>query len=686
MKHVCIFLGLVLALSGCATTKESSQQGKDERFTYKIKRSYLEGSTDKTLPEDIENSEIEGRPPYEPLQPIAQNAQKERKANTLAREFSDSEKVTIAADKMPLTEFLHYAFGEILAKNYVLAPDLKGNKTPVTLNVSNAISKRELFRLVANVLDNQQVSIDYSGDVFFFQAAALGKAKATIGIGRTIESVPSVAGQILQVIPLKYGIRISMERTIRELIEADIRSDYEQSTLFVMGDRNNILRAIELVQMLDVPANRGKHIGLISLTYIPLEEFVTQTQTLMKNEGLDVGIADGQNKNIALVTLNHIGAAAVFATSEELLNRVRYWASVLDKPTRGDNEQYFVYHPRFARATDLGDSVGRLISLSGGRSQERVQRNNQSTGENADQLANESVRSNRVISASNISFVVDERSNSLIFKTSGSQYQALMPLLERLDVLPKQVLLEVLIAEVTMSDDFKFGVEFALRNSSRFALTTKGAFSAGETGGLNLSFLDGGTEAVASFFKENKFINVLSNPSMLVRDGVSANISVGTDIPVVGGTVSQDGGNVTTNIVYRKTGVDVAVTPTINAQGVVIMNIKQQISNTVDTTAGSGGSPSIFERSLDTEVVVESGRTVLLGGLISEDVSNGEIKVPGFGDLPFIGNLFKERNDSKTKTELVMLVTPRVIERNDDWEKLMMDFQNGLENIRIPLN
>jgi general secretion pathway protein D len=163
---------------------------------------------------------------------------------------------------------------------------------------------------------------------------------------------------------------------------------------------------------------------------------------------------------------------------------------------------------------------------------------------------------------------------------------------------------------------------------------------------------------------------------------VEANIRVGTDIPIQGGIVS-DNGVTQTSFEYRRTGVEVSVTPTINAQGVVIMNITQDISNEVDTSNTSGGNPAIFERSLSTEAVVASGQTVILGGLISENTSNSDTRVPFFGDIPILGNLFKGKNDSTTKTELVMLVTPRVIYNGDQWQKLMSDFQNGLKNIRI---
>lgn len=683
-KFLLIFAIAALFLSGCSATNDEQ---KAQIEPYKLRNSYLSTERKETESTDVViDEDVLRKSGFERVESIELHNVSVADKYLNSTEFSGDTDVTIAANAMPASEFLHYAFGEVLGTNYVLANDLKDASAPITLNIQNPISKSELFSLVANILAEQQISIDYNEGVFYFQGTALGKAKAVIGIGRTISSVPQTSGQILQIIPTHYGVRLSLERTIRNLVEADITPDFEQNAIFVMGTRANVLRTIELVQLLDVPANRGKYIGMLSLQYIAMQEFIEQATTLLTNEGISTGINNENNRSVLLVPLSNLGSVAIFANSEEILRRVRYWAEILDKPAQGENAQYFVYSPNYARAVDLGQSIGQLLGIANpvGRSA-----NSSSTGQNASALQSETVSSSssNIVSNADLSFVVDERSNTLIFNTTGDNYLKLLPLLNRLDILPKQILLEVMIAEVTLTDDFKFGVEFALKNNEKFNISTLGAFGAGSTGGIVGKFIDQDLftntrgEVAASFFRENRLVNVLSNPTLLVRDGMTATISVGTEIPTLGGTAVDDGVQ-TTSINYRRTGVDLSVTPTVNAQGVVIMNIDQSISNTVETTA-EAASPSIFDRSLQTEAVVESGQTVILGGLISENSSVGETKVPVLGDLPLIGNVFKGQNDSKTKTELVMIVTPRVIESSEEWDKLLTDFQNGLENIQF---
>lgn len=253
-----------------------------------------------------------------------------------------------------------------------------------------------------------------------------------------------------------------------------------------------------------------------------------------------------------------------------------------------------------------------------------------------------------------MNMVVDERSNALIFYSSGPDYQAIQPLVARLDVMPKQVILEVSIAEVTLTDEFKFGVDMAFSSGNFNFSNTHGA---DKIGGSILSWASDGNKIDVQAFESNKWVNVLSKPSLLVRDGVAANIQVGTDIPVVGKTTTDSTNGVTRSVEYRKTGIDVTVTPTINAQGVVIMTISQSNSNQVDGGTEVEGNPQIFERSIETEVVAESGQTVILGGLISENSTDNQVGLPWLSQLPLIGALFGTTVQSTTRTELVIMVT-----------------------------
>ena len=279
-----------------------------------------------------------------------------------------------------------------------------------------------------------------------------------------------------------------------------------------------------------------------------------------------------------------------------------------------------------------------------------------------------------------IKMVVDERANAMVFYTSGSEYQALLPLLSQLDTLPKQVSLDIMIAEVTLKDEFKFGVEWAL-SRGEVNVTTQGAFGATTIGGLGLVINGAEGPLAANFLNSNSLVKVLSNPTIVVRDGINANINVGSEISVVGQTTQDpiNGERQTTTAEYRQTGINVDVTPTVNAEGIVVMEVSMSISNSVPSTSGASGNPDIFSRDITTEVVAESGNTILLGGLISESFSSGVAGVPGFSRIPLLGNLFKSDRDSTDRTELIMLVTPKVLDNAKRWDSVKEDFQRSLK-------
>jgi general secretion pathway protein D len=181
-------------------------------------------------------------------------------------------------------------------------------------------------------------------------------------------------------------------------------------------------------------------------------------------------------------------------------------------------------------------------------------------------------------------------------------------------------------------------------------------------------------------------VNVLSNPVLLVRDGVAANISVGNDVPTVGATASDpiESTRQVTTVLYRKTGLDLSIRPTVNAQGAVVLEISQQISSAVPGSSGVEGAPVFFQRSVKTEIVARSGQSVLLAGLISENKSTNSQKVPGFGSIPGLGVLFRSDSKRTEKTELVLLITPRILESDEEWGSVVDTIGRGVRLLSLP--
>ncbi len=664
-------------LAGCATTSLVDTKSP-------IGQSYLKKDhAEQTVDDNSSINDLEQNDSIElninKIKPLLRN-DFAIKNKALGKEFSKDNSLSVIVNNMSVKSFLNYVFADLLSADYILGNNVTA--PPITLNISNKISSAKLFQLSAKVLQERGLGIKHEDGVYFIhQLPTTGKAGVVMGFGREESTIPENPGQILQVVPLKYGIRISVERTLRGLIDAQITADFEQSALFIQGRRDQIVRAMDLIKILDVPSNRGKYIALISPVYISTTTFVESVTKLLQTEGVDVGRSPQKNENLVFIPLTQLGSVAVFTSEQEILNRVEYWAKQIDRPSKGTQRQYHVYTPRFARATDLGDSLAPLIG-PGFDMNANAQDTTAKAKQNSAVIANNK-KVNASVSNDDMTMVVDKRSNTLIFHASGTEYQSLLPLIKRMDTLPKQVLLSVTIAEVTLKDIFKRGFEFAV-SSGKFSASAKGAFGLSEITGVSLDWASGANEIMSRFIEENSYVNVLSKPSILVRDGTEATINVGDKIPVSSGTTTGSSGDVISdNVSYTETGIKLTVTPTVNAQGVVIMKIVQDISNQIDGTTGVGGNPSFFERNLSTEVVADSGQTILLGGLISENVNNSDKGVPFLKSIPLLGALFESESKNNTKTELVIMVTPKVIERSNQWQGILNRFQNVLENIEL---
>jgi general secretion pathway protein D len=684
MKKTQIFTSIVMSmavfLAGCAATDDGDRRAN-------LRDSYLKGDENEYLSSDQADTQdvLRTETGFSVLDTMNRGTVSFSE-NELARSFSAEKFYQVAAKDMPIEDFLHYSLGELLGVNYLLTPQVRNIKDNVTLNISDRVSARRLFQLVEQLLEERNLMISLTNDVYVI-AKRDSKSKPTtqVGVGRDVSDVPASSGEIMQIVPILYGVKTNLKNTVEQLTDIQITIDVKQSALFVKGTRANIVRALELIQLLDSPATRGRHVGLVQLAFIDAGLYLDQISVLLENEGIPNSINSPENNNLVFVPLYQIGAVAIFAATEELLNRVKFWTRTLDKPSEGDVKQYYVYYPKYARATDIGTSLKPLMdaSYSADRSASQAARNNRddSEGPTSGQLTETS----RSVGAKNdkMTFVVDERSNALVFYSTGTDYKNIVPLIQKLDVLPKQVLLEVVIVEVLLTDSFRYGVEWALQEGD-VNVGTDGAFDVADIGGL--SIFSGGTGDMirARFFADKQNVNILSRPSVLVRDGVTANIDVGASISVQGAvTTNPDGNAISTSREYLKTGIKVSVTPTVNAQGVVIMTIDQSLSNEVEGSGGAGGNPNIFERNLSTEVVAESGQTIMLAGLIDEQQSEGANKVPGLGDLPLVGGLFKSKTQSNTKKELVLMITPKVINRSEQWGDIMSKFREGLSGIDI---
>ena len=686
-KPLVFCVASALLLSACATS---------ETAKYQPGRSYLEKVPGQSAPQQeqqqgsrvgqsdsaVGNEQRQLGLSY--LSPLKFQQQQSVDEVDLTTKFSDNKMVRLTADDLALKDFLHHVMGDLLGVSYILGDQVQADTQAVTLNLQQDISQRKLFTLSEELLTQRGYVLRFDDGIFYIhkEGTAAGQGDIAYGYGNKADNVPTTSLDVIQMVPFDFGLQNQLSLVLSSIAKVKVTADPGHNALILRGKRREILKALDFISLMDQGGFKNRQIGMYKTVFVSNEQLSKKLIELLNQEGISVGTASDNNKAVSLVSLDRIGTMIFFANDKTVLERVGFWAEKVDQPSSGNELQYFMYLPQFSRAADLGESLQALIGGAVGGSA----LSDQTSASTQNQQVKTQAQSSGAIVASSdkVRLVVDQRANSVIIQSTGEDYRKLLPLIKRLDVMPKQVMLEVMIAEVTLSDEFKQGVEFALSQGD-YSLSTKGAFGATGFGGLSYLLTGSNGQIAMNFFQTNSLVNVLSRPSLVVRDGVAATITVGDNIPVIGQTTQDpvSGDRQTTSIEYRRTGIELTVTPTINAQGVVIMEIAQKISNQLESGSAIAGAPAIFERSLNTEVVAESAQTIILGGLISENKTTSNTGVPLLSRLPVLGKLFDADTDRGQKTELVIMVTPKIIESSDEWQDIKTKFASGLSKINI---
>ena len=297
-----------------------------------------------------------------------------------------------------------------------------------------------------------------------------------------------------------------------------------------------------------------------------------------------------------------------------------------------------------------------------------------------------------------IRVMADELNNSVLVWSTKGEYAKIEATLKRLDLPLTQVLIEATIVEVTLNDDLKYGLQWAFNDSrAQTGYTGQGQISglgSGALGGVAQGFTYtlsnplGQVRAVLNALATKSLIKVISSPSLMVLDNHTATINVGDQQPIQTSVTSfVDNVNATTsNIQYKDTGVNLVVTPSVNAGNVVTMQVDQTVTDVGANQASAGGQPAFLQRQISSKVAVRSGETIVLGGLIKDNKTTGKAGVPFLQDMPVLGNLFGTNETNGVRTELLVVITPRVVRSDVDIREVSEDLRDrmkGLQRIEV---
>ena len=595
--------------------------------------------------------------------------------------------IRVSFHDVPLIPFINEVFGEELGMSFVISPGLREKADLVTLKLTEPLPPRLLFATARRVLREYGVDLREVEEGILSFAPSQDIASRDVPLlvsGRTLPEVPASHRTIFQLVPLRVVRGPQVRGWLKEAFERQdikILEDPDRNALLLKGNVDMIARALAMIEVLDQPLLRGRHGLIIEPLFMEATDMANALNTVLRAEGYQSSVNVASSASVMLLPLQRTNKVVVFAADERTLDHVKAWVEALDASRKDSIEEaVFTYEVRNTQAEELVETLNQVLGAGAAPAQEPREnrtREGGESGENDGQPRRE-IGQPRPAGQTGGRIVVDRNRNMLLFRGSGKEWAEIRSVIARLDRAVPSVLIEVLIAEITLADEERTGFEFLIRG----ALGSRG-LAAGTLGGLGiaaggLSFaLDsaGETRAALNLFYKDDRVVIRSRPRLLVKSGETASIDVGNEIPVVTRTTDSDQvvegtTNVLQEISYRKTGVQLEIKPLVQANGLVDIAISQQLSEVVPSVdTGLAGSPAILNRQISTSLTLRDGGSLLMGGLISGNQSGGTTGVPVLGQLPVVGHLFRTDAVQENRTELIIMVTPYVIaDHEEGWE------------------
>lgn len=429
---------------------------------------------------------------------------------------------------------------------------------------------------------------------------------------------------------------------------------------------------------------------------------------------------------IRLFPVERLNALVVVTPRSQLLTQVETWIRRLDQPSDALEAGLFVYPVQNGSATHLAEMLNGLFGSDTARSKQGVAAGSAptqfapSTGSGTTGLATSGTTSTAGTTGSgtatamaaaaqsamggnkntpltsvsqldgNVRVVADEKRNALLIRAPRTEYRRIEKALRELDKAPVQVLIEASIVEVSLTGNLEYGVEWFVQNSLSRGRDGQALLNMNESGGIgakqpgfSYTILNkaGVVRATLNALAEKSQLRVLSNPSVLVLDNHNATIQIGKQQPVKSSTTAT-GTLVTESITYKDTGVMLSVTPSVNAGGLITMDIVQQVTDVGEIDVATG-QRSFLTRQIQSRVAVRSGEPIVLGGMIRENETNGRSGVPGLADIPLFGALFSTTSNKRERTELLVLMTPRALEDDDELRAASAELRQRMRTMTL---
>ncbi len=612
----------------------------------------------------------------------------------------DNGTITLNFANVDIREVIAVVLGDTLKLNYVIDPRIQGT---VTARTARPIARSVVIPALENILALNDVALTQVGGVF----RVVPMSEASGGFSSPILSPsPSDLAQGFgtHILPLRFASARSMEELLRPFVGAGrlLRADKDRNLLIFAGLGTEARDLLDMIQVFDVDWIAGMSFALFPLESAGAEDLVADLEAVFSQDELSP-IAD----LLRFVPIERLNAILVISPQQSYINTAQVWIERLDRGDGGAGRRIFVYYVQNGRAEDLAATLNELFAPGPVRTafapRARIAPDavpveiaagprapGQAAGGEAEGRAPAAASRDAISDApdaigdsGNIRITADKTNNALLVRATEAQYRAIENTLRKIDIVPLQVLIEATIAEVTLNDQLRFGLQFFVaRGDSEITLSQLSSGVVNATfPGFGYLFSAGNSRLVLDALSEITDVNVISSPQLMVVDNQTARLQVGDQVPIAtqsSVSVTDPDAPIVSNIQFRDTGVILEVTPRVNASGLVVLEIMQEVSDVVPTTTSTLNSPTIQQRRIESTVAVQSGETIALGGMIRDHESEAESGVPILMNVPIIGHFFKTTRIVKRRTELLVLITPRVVRDQNEAREVTDELRRRL--------
>lgn len=616
----------------------------------------------------------------------------EHSVNLPEIDLADDEPINLDFDQVALRQVLQI-ISDALGIGIIIDPKIT-EKVTVRTAKDKPLTKKDLWPLLQMLLRDAEITMERKGNVYYVKKTKPEHLPDTVGmIPETLTG--SSFEEVMQVTPLRYITADAVKSVIDPLLKPKGRIIALPGLNFIgiVTTPTRLKRINKLIKVIDADPFLHRGMRLFRLYNSKASEVQAELDKILK------AMSGNTKSTYQVIALERVNALLVIAPPRSGFSKVASWVGILDERTPDITQQLFVYKIKNLEAKKLQTTLSAAFKITDKkaaeekRQRELRQQQNQ-TYINNPPLAPPGYGLLPVSADLDITIVADEATNSLLIRATAKEYRQLLETIAVLDQVPKEVLINVVIAEVGLSKENKFGIDWSymfgnLRGdgdtAQRSSIATK--FQTGSGSGLVLKHFAGSITALLNIISTHNTTRILSRPSLLVRNNEEASINVGANEPFLGDlTTGAVGVQPTQSVQYKDVGITVKVTPRINDDGIINMKIFQELSQ-LGKLRTEKQLQSFIQRKIETHVVVRDRSAIIIGGLIETVKKDNKQSIPGLRDIPVIGDkVFTSTSMTDDRTELVLIIVPQIVDPAADNSPIIQNFKRQMKKVSELLN